>query len=72
MPELDGPGLLRRLRSEQPAMAERLIFVTGDTLGLGAGSVLDKLGRPVIEKPFTPDDIRSVVHAILTGPQTQL
>jgi DNA-binding response OmpR family regulator len=65
MPGLDGPALLRRLKTEWPVLAERLIFVTGDTLGLGAGSVLDKLGRPVIEKPVTPDEIRRVVRATL-------
>jgi len=52
MPELDGPAFLRRLQNDWPALAERLIFVTGDTLGLGPGSALDKLGRPVIEKPI--------------------
>jgi two-component system NtrC family sensor kinase len=66
MPELDGPALLRRLQSDWPTLAERLIFVTGDTLGLGAGSVLDKLGRPIIEKPISPEDIRRVVHATLS------
>jgi two-component system NtrC family sensor kinase len=65
MPELDGPALLRRLQTDWPALAERLIFVTGDTLGLGAGSVLDKLERPVIEKPISPEDIRRVIHATL-------
>jgi PAS domain S-box-containing protein len=65
MPELDGPALLRRLQNEWPVLAERLIFVTGDTLGLGAGSVLDKLDRPIIEKPVTPDEIRRVVSATL-------
>jgi hypothetical protein len=48
MPDLDGPALLRRLQSERPALVKRLIFITGDTLGLGTGSALDKLGRPVI------------------------
>ena len=61
----DGPALLRQLQSDWPALANQLIFVTGDTLGLGAGSVLDKLGRPVIEKPITPEDIRRVIHATL-------
>jgi PAS domain S-box-containing protein len=67
MPGLDGPALLRRLQSEWPALAERVIFVTGDTLGLGAGSVLDKLGRPVIEKPISPDEMRRVIHTTLAG-----
>jgi two-component system NtrC family sensor kinase len=65
MPDLDGPALLRRLQSEWPALAKRLIFFTGDTVGLGTGSALDKLGRPVIEKPISPEELRRVVQATL-------
>jgi two-component system NtrC family sensor kinase len=65
MPDLDGPALLRRLQSEWPALAKRLIFFTGDTVGLGTGSALYKLGRPVIEKPISPEELRRVVQATL-------
>jgi two-component system NtrC family sensor kinase len=65
MPDLDGPALLRRLQKDWPVLVERLIFVTGDTLGLGVGSVLDQLGRPVVEKPITLDELRRVVHTTL-------
>ena len=61
MPDLDGPALLRRLQREWPALAKRLIFITGDTVGLGTGSALDKLGRPVIEKPISPEEMRRVI-----------
>jgi PAS domain S-box-containing protein len=66
MPGLDGPALLRRLQRDWPALADRLIFITGDTLGLGPGSALDRLGRPVIEKPISPDEIRRVIRATLS------
>ena len=46
MPDLDGPALLRRLQRDWPALAKRLIFITGDIVGLGTGSALDKLGDP--------------------------
>jgi two-component system NtrC family sensor kinase len=65
MPDLDGPALLRRLQSEWPAVAKRLIFITGDTVGLGTGSALDKLGRPVIEKPISPEELRRVIQETL-------
>jgi two-component system NtrC family sensor kinase len=65
MPDLDGPALLRRLQSDWPALAKRLIFITGDTVGLGTGSALDKLGRPVIEKPISPEEMRRVIQATL-------
>ena len=65
MPDLDGPALLRRLQRDWPALAERLIFITGDTVDLGAGSALDELGRPVIEKPISPEEMRRVIEATL-------
>jgi two-component system NtrC family sensor kinase len=65
MPDLDGPALLRQLRAEWPALTERLIFITGDTVGLGAGSTLDRLGRPVIEKPISPEELQRVIQATL-------
>ena len=65
MPDLDGPALLRRLQSEWPALVKRLIFITGDTVGLGTGSALDKLGCPVIEKPISPEEMRRVIQATL-------
>jgi hypothetical protein len=46
-------------------LAERLIFVTGDTLNLGPGSAIDAIGRPVIEKPITPREVRRVVRLAL-------
>ena len=64
MPDLDGPALLHKLRSDWPVLADRLIFVTGDTLGLGP--LIETLDRPIIEKPVTPDEIRRVIHAALT------
>ena len=65
MPDLDGPALLRQLQSEWPALAKRLIFITGDTVGLGTGSALDRLGRPVIEKPILLEEMRRVMQATL-------
>jgi two-component system NtrC family sensor kinase len=65
MPGLDGVTLYRRLASSWPGLAERLIFVTGDTLNLGPGSAVDAIGRPVIEKPITPQEVRRVVRLAL-------
>jgi len=66
MPDLDGPALLRRLQRDWPALTERLIFITGDTVDLGTGSALDQLGRPVIEKPISPDEMRRVIQETLS------
>jgi PAS domain S-box-containing protein len=63
MPVLDGPGLYEELRRREPKTAEHLLFITGDTLSPTVRQFLDRVGRPVIEKPFIPADVRSAVRA---------
>jgi PAS domain S-box-containing protein len=65
MPALDGPGLYERLRQTDPAMADRLLFITGDTLSPSARRFLERAGRPVIEKPLAPAEVRHAVGAAL-------
>ncbi|MDB5524818.1 MAG: hybrid sensor histidine kinase/response regulator [Rhizobium sp.] len=64
MPDGDGPGLYDWLSANRPALVHRIGFVTGDTLGPSAGRFLARSGCPVIEKPFTPDDIGAVLKAL--------
>ncbi|MBX9459194.1 MAG: PAS domain S-box protein [Rhizobium sp.] len=67
MPDGDGPGLYDWLATHRPTLSRRIAFVTGDTLGPSAGRFLARSGCPVIEKPFTPDDIAAVLRT-LTAP----
>ena len=65
MPEMDGPALFRSLRETRPALCERIVFITGDTLSQSAQRFLAEVRCPVIEKPFIPDDVREVVRGLL-------
>jgi two-component system NtrC family sensor kinase len=65
MPQLDGPGLYEELCRRDPAMAGRLLFITGDTLSASARAFLQRVDRPAIEKPFVPDEVRRAVRAAL-------
>jgi two-component system NtrC family sensor kinase len=67
MPDPDGPAILRWLRQARPALAERLVFVTGDRLGMEGDALLAGTGRPVIEKPFQPALVRRTARAVLAG-----
>jgi two-component system NtrC family sensor kinase len=67
MPDGDGPSLYEWLSANRPELVSRIGFVTGDTLGPSAGRFLARTGCPVIEKPFTPDDINTVIES-LTAP----
>jgi len=57
MPVLDGPGLYTALQRERPDMAERVAFITGDTLSAEIQSFLKDTTALYLEKPFLPDDV---------------
>jgi len=65
MPGIDGPELYAWIRAERPDLANRIGFVTGDTLGPAAVGFLKEAGRPFIEKPFSRQAIRSLVAELL-------
>jgi len=65
MPDLDGPGLFEQLQQTHPHLLERVIFVTGDTLGIAAREFLHRSGRPLIEKPFIPDEVMQIARQVL-------
>lgn len=61
MPGMGGAGLLRALRQDRPALAKRLAFITGDSLGGEARA----LGHPVLEKPVAPHDLRALLRDLI-------
>ncbi len=65
MPDGDGPSLYAWIASKRPHLAERMGFVTGDTIEPGAMAFLAKAGRPTLEKPFTPAALRAFVSQVL-------
>jgi two-component system NtrC family sensor kinase len=61
MPVIDGPALHRELQARQPEMADRLIFITGDTLAADLHRASPQDAVPTVEKPLDPASIRAVV-----------
>lgn len=64
MPNLDGPSLFEELKATEPALVQRLAFVTGDTMSPKAREFLKASGRPFIEKPIRPQELRELVNAL--------
>ena len=52
MPNLGGRELFERLRQDAPALAERVVFATGDTVRDDTMAFLERSGRPFLHKPF--------------------
>ncbi|MBI3368993.1 MAG: PAS domain S-box protein [Burkholderiales bacterium] len=67
MPDIDGAALWRQVKQRTPALARRMVFVTGDTLSPGARSFLAETGCPSLDKPFARGDLLERVRALLAA-----
>ena len=65
MPRLDGKAFYRRLMATSPALAKRVIFVTGDVAGTDADPFLDESGCRWLAKPFRLGDLLGVLRETL-------
>lgn len=68
MPGMDGVELYRRLESQDPEAARRMLFMTGDIANAELEQFFLLAGRPVIAKPFDDDRFLSVVSQLLRRP----
>jgi signal transduction histidine kinase len=65
MPGIGGRGFFEALARNRPALARRVAFVTGDTISPAARAFLDSTGRPRLEKPIAPQDLRALMGRML-------
>jgi two-component system NtrC family sensor kinase len=68
MPRLGGREMFQTLAQMHPAVADRLIFATGDTVRGDTLQFLEELGRPFLQKPFKLDELRRVLAAVVKVP----
>jgi PAS domain S-box-containing protein len=67
MPDLDGRALYQEIERRWPGRAARVVFVTGDTLASALREFVSESGRPVIEKPFMPNEVRRIVAELVVN-----
>lgn len=67
MPGMSGREFYGRLAASRPALAQRVVFVTGDTVSPETESFLAESGRPHLAKPFSLEEFKSMVLAALQG-----
>jgi two-component system NtrC family sensor kinase len=65
MPEMDGAALHRHLCAAHPEQAARMVFMTGDVLNRKGSLHAGIEGRPIIEKPFNPLDVRKLAARLV-------
>ena len=64
-PVMNGKELYQFIIGEHPELAERVIFTTGDVLGGDTQIFLEQASRPFLPKPFTPDELQTIVKETL-------
>jgi signal transduction histidine kinase len=67
MPDLSGSAFYRELTRLNPAMARRVVFVTGDVVSPETRAFLDETGLTYLEKPFPINDFQSAVRRALAA-----
>jgi len=64
-PVMNGKELYQWLEEKHPKLTDRVIFTTGDVMGKDIQGFLDQTARPFLPKPFTPDELRTIVRETL-------
>jgi signal transduction histidine kinase len=65
MPGLSGRELFAWVQAHRPGLADRFVFVTGDSTSEDTRAFLDGTGRPYLMKPFSVEDYVHVIHEAL-------
>jgi signal transduction histidine kinase len=65
MPRLDGPAFYRAIAANSPALARRVIFVTGDVAGTDAERFLEDSGCRWLPKPFRLADLLRAAREVM-------
>lgn len=66
MPDIDGAQLWREVKAGHPALARRMLFVTGDTLSPIARQFLNEARCDSLNKPFSKQELLGRITALLT------
>ena len=65
MPGLDGAAFYARLCQQHAYLRQRVLFLTGDTLGADSRAFLAQCGQPWVYKPCDAATIRRAIQAML-------
>jgi two-component system NtrC family sensor kinase len=65
MPDLDGPAFYAILARQYPALGQRVIFLTGDSVSAASTTFLTQCGRPWLPKPCPIATIRRAIQHVL-------
>jgi two-component system, NtrC family, sensor kinase len=62
MPDISGKNVFEQWQKERPALARRVVFLTGDIVGAELQQFLSGTGQPFIAKPFDLDAVLQILN----------
>jgi len=65
LPLMNGKELYQWLQEKHPQLANRVIFTSGSVMGVDTATFLEQTGRPSLPKPFTPDELKTIIRETL-------
>jgi signal transduction histidine kinase len=67
MPGLTGKQVYEKLKTTNPRLSERMIFITGDLISDRTRKFLEQQNKICLPKPFTLVEFRAAIHKVLTS-----
>ncbi len=64
-PIMNGKQLYQCIQEKHPKLIDGVVFTTGDVMGGDTQCFLGQSGRPFLSKPFTPDELKTIVKETL-------
>lgn len=64
-PIMNGKQFYQWVNEKHPKLLNGVIFTTGDLISGDIESFLEQTGRPFLPKPFTPDELKTIVRETL-------
>ncbi len=61
-PLMNGKQVYQHIKERHPELVDSVIFTTGDVIGGDTRRFLEQAARPLLLKPFTPDELRDIVR----------
>ena len=61
LPDSDGGTLFHKVKAMDPEVADRVIFITGDTVSTETLAFIEETGNIYIAKPFDIESVRQLV-----------
>jgi CheY-like chemotaxis protein len=71
MPTMDGPGFYREVQRRFPEATSRIVFMTAHQNVDEFIPFLNEVGAPVLQKPFSVEELRTTVSRIVGPPSTR-